>query len=142
VQRLQSSHKKQKDNFVVPVVFHNLKNYDVHHIFRHFCKSIASKYDKKGKASYRSVKIIALNLERYISFEIEHLRFIDSYQFLNAKLKKLVNNLPRDSLRHTKRHMGDNELLFAKESSRTKGSIRLGNSIAPNCRPKTRSTAN
>jgi hypothetical protein len=25
-----------------------------------------------------------------------------------------VSNLPRDSLRHTKRHMGDNELLFAK----------------------------
>jgi hypothetical protein len=25
-----------------------------------------------------------------------------------------VSNLPRDSLRHTKRHMGDNELWFAK----------------------------
>jgi hypothetical protein len=80
----------------------------------HFSKSIAAKYDKKGRASYRSVKIIALNLERYISFEIQHLRFIDSCQFLNAKLEKLVNNLPTDSLRHTKRHMGDNELLFAK----------------------------
>jgi hypothetical protein len=106
--------KNREDNFFVPVVFHNLKNYDAHHIFRHFSKSIAAKYDKKGRASYRSVKIIALNLERYISFEIQHLRFIDSCQFLNAKLEKLVNNLPRDSLRHTKRHMGDNELLFAK----------------------------
>jgi hypothetical protein len=73
-----------------------------------------AKYDKKGKETYRSVKIIALNLERYISFEIQHLRFIDSYQFLKAKLEKLVSNLPRDSLRHTKRHVGDNELLFAK----------------------------
>jgi hypothetical protein len=62
--------KNREDNFFVPVVLHNLKNYDVHHIFRHFSKSIAAKYDKKGKASYRSVKIIALNLERYISFEI------------------------------------------------------------------------
>jgi hypothetical protein len=60
------------------------------------------------------VKIIALNLERCISFEIQHLRFIDSNQFLNAKLETLVNNLPRDSLRHAKRHMGDNELSFAK----------------------------
>jgi hypothetical protein len=60
------------------------------------------------------VKIIALNLKRHISLEIQHLRFIDSYQFLNAKLKKLVSNLPSDSLRHTKRYMGDNELLFAK----------------------------
>jgi hypothetical protein len=48
--------KNREDNFFVPVVFHNLKNYDVHHIFRHFSKSIAAKYDKKGKASYRSVK--------------------------------------------------------------------------------------
>jgi hypothetical protein len=106
--------KNREDNFFVPVVCDNLKNYDAHHIFRHFSKSIAAQYDKKGKASYRSVKIIALNLERYISFEIQHLRFIDSYQFLNAKLEKLVSNLPRDSLRHTKRHMGENELLFAK----------------------------
>jgi hypothetical protein len=62
--------KNREDNFFVPVVFHNLKNYDAHHIFRHFSKSIAAKYDKKGKASYRSVKIIAFDLERYISFEI------------------------------------------------------------------------
>jgi hypothetical protein len=88
--------KNREDNFFVSVVFHNLKNYDAHHIFRHF---IAAKYDKKGKALYRSVKIIALNLERYISFEIQHLRFIGSYQFLNAKQEKLVSNLPRDSLR-------------------------------------------
>jgi hypothetical protein len=106
--------KNRKDNFFVNVVFHNLKNYDVHHIFRLFSKNIAAKYDKNGKASYRGVKIIALNLERYISFEIQHLQFIDSYQFLNAKLKKLVSNLLTDSLRHTKRHMGENELLFAK----------------------------
>jgi hypothetical protein len=106
--------KKREVNFFVFVVCHNLKNFDAHHKFRHFSKSIATKYDKKGKASYRSVKIIVLNLERYISFEVQHLRFIDSYQFLNAKLEKLVSNLPRDSLRHTKRHMGDNDLLFAK----------------------------
>jgi hypothetical protein len=106
--------KNREENFFVPVVFHNLKNYDAHHIFRHFSKNIAAKYDKKGKASYRNVKIIALNLERYISFEIQHLRFIDSNQFLGAKLEKLVRNLPKDSLRHTRKHLGDNELLFAK----------------------------
>jgi hypothetical protein len=106
--------KNREDNFFVPVVFHNLKNYDAHHIFRHFSKNIAAQYDKKGKASYRNVKIIALNLERYISFEIQHLRFIDSNQFLGAKLEKLVSNLARDSLRHTRMHLGDNELLFAK----------------------------
>jgi hypothetical protein len=35
--------KNREDKFFVPVVFHNLKNYDVHHIFKHFSKSIAAK---------------------------------------------------------------------------------------------------
>jgi hypothetical protein len=56
--------KNRQDNFFVPVVFHNLKNYDVLHIFRHFSKSIAAKNDKKGKALYRSMKAIASNLMR------------------------------------------------------------------------------
>jgi hypothetical protein len=92
----------------------NLKNYVAHHILRHFSKNIAAKFDKKGKASYRNVKIIAFNLERYISFEIQQLRFIDWNQFLNAKLEKLVSNLRKGALRHTRKHLIDNELLFAK----------------------------
>jgi hypothetical protein len=65
--------RSTETEFFIPVVFHNLKNYDAHHIFRNFNKRIAAKYDKKGRQSYRSVHIIALNLERYISFEIQHL---------------------------------------------------------------------
>jgi hypothetical protein len=60
------------------------------------------------------VHIIAFNLERYISFEIQHLQFIDSYQFLNSSLEKLVKNLPTGSLRHARKYLGSNELLFAK----------------------------
>jgi hypothetical protein len=58
--------KNREDIFFVLIFCHNLKNYDAHHIFRHFSKHIAAKYDKKGEASYRNVKIIALNLEIYI----------------------------------------------------------------------------
>jgi hypothetical protein len=106
--------RSTETEFFIPVVFHNLKNYDAHHIFRNFNKRIAAKYDKKGQQSYRSVHIIALNLERYISFEIQHLRFIDSYQFLNSSLEKLVKNLPIGSLRHARKYLGPNELLFVK----------------------------
>jgi hypothetical protein len=82
---------------MIPVVFHNLKNYDAHHVFRSFNKRIAAKYDKKGRQSFKNVKVIALNLERYVSFEIQCLRFIDSYQFLNSRLDNLVTNLPEKS---------------------------------------------
>jgi len=39
------------------------------------------------------VEITALNLERFISFDIFYLRFIDSVRFLNASLDSLVQNL-------------------------------------------------
>jgi hypothetical protein len=49
-----------------------------------------------------------------VSFEVQYLRFIDSCQFLNASLDKLVKNLPRDSLRNAIKHFCDNNLLYAK----------------------------
>jgi hypothetical protein len=94
------------------VVFHNLKNYDTHHIFRHFSRCLAAKYDRKGRNSYDNVNIIALNLERYVSFKIRLLRFIDSYQFLSARMEKLVKNLTNNSFRHARKHLGCNDLLF------------------------------
>jgi hypothetical protein len=102
------------DRILIPVVFHNLKNYDAHHIFKSFNKRVAAKYDEEGRETFESVNIIALNLEKYVTFEFQYLRFIDSCQFLNASLDKLVKNLPRESLRHARKHLGDNDLLYAK----------------------------
>jgi hypothetical protein len=90
------------------VVFHNLKNYDAHHIFKSFSKRVAAKYDEEGRQTFENINIISLNLEKYVSFEFQYLRFTDSCQFLNSSLDKLVKNLPRESLRHAKKHLGDN----------------------------------
>ena len=49
-----------------------------------------------------------------MSFKIQSLRFIDSYQFLSASLDKLVRNLPSKSLHHARKYFGSNELLFKK----------------------------
>jgi hypothetical protein len=88
--------KSNDSKFFILVMFHNLKNYDAHHIFRHFSRRLTVKYDRTGRKSYDNVNIIALNFERYVSFKIRHLRFIDSYQFRNASLEKLVKNLTND----------------------------------------------
>ena len=98
----------------IPVAAHNLRNYDAHHVIRNFGKRIAAKFDKNGRESYRNINVIALNLEKFISFDINRLRFIDTYQFMSASLEKLVNNVPKDSLRHTRKHLGDGVLLYAK----------------------------
>ena len=40
-------------------------------------------------------------MEKYLSLSVGQLRFIDSFQFLNATLDSLVNNLKVDDLKYT-----------------------------------------
>ena len=103
-----------KDKVLIPVVFHNLKNYDAHHIFKSMNRRVAAKFDKKGLQSFQSISVIAQNLEKFICFSFQYLRFIDSFQFLSASLDKLVKNLPRQSLKHAIKHLGNNDLLYKK----------------------------
>src|SRR5688572_14037886 len=69
--------------YVIPVVFHNLRGYDCHIIFKHLTRFYAPK----------DINVIATNMEKYLAFEIEGLRFVDSLQFLNCNLDTLVKNL-------------------------------------------------
>src|SRR5678815_5097036 len=77
---------KNEWNYVIPVVFHNLKGYDSHVIFKHLTRFFAPK----------DVNVIATNMEKYLAFEIEGLRFVDSLQFLNCGLDTLVKNSTKD----------------------------------------------
>ena len=69
----------------IPVIFHGLRNYDSHLIISEI-----------GKAQPKKVSCIPNNLEKYISFSINSLRFIDSAQFLNTSLDTLVQNLAKE----------------------------------------------
>ncbi|GFQ84064.1 protein NYNRIN [Trichonephila clavata] len=81
---------KYKMRKMIPVVFHNLKNYDAHHIIK--CL---------GNFKDHEFNILANNMEKYITFSMRKnikennftvsLQFIDSFQFLPASLQK--NNL-------------------------------------------------
>jgi hypothetical protein len=63
-------------------VFHNLKSYDSHHIFRYFDSRVVQKFDEnRGENLSANVEIIGLNLECFVSFEMFYLRFVDSCQF-------------------------------------------------------------
>lgn len=70
-------------NFI-PVIFHGLRNFDGHII----CQSIGD-FETKNK----HIKCIPQNMERYISFSLGDLRFLDSYQFLSSSLESLVETL-------------------------------------------------
>ena len=66
----------------IPVFFHNLRGYDCHHLMQGL-----------GKYKDRHVSCIATSSERYVSFSLGPLRFVDSFQFLNRSLDTLVTNL-------------------------------------------------
>ena len=73
----------------IPVVFHNLRGYDSHLLMQAISRVM-------GKVS-----CIPNNMEKYISFSLGQLRFIDSAQFLLAPLDKLVEANPPETFQIT-----------------------------------------
>ena len=93
-------------SYFIPVVFHGLRNYDSHIIIRHLRASFFTE-DLKG-----GITCIANNQERFISFSIGGLRFLDSYQFLACSLETLASNMANDDpslFRNTRRHFPNEE---------------------------------
>ena len=77
----RKQNKDEEDSYIIPVVFHNLRGYDGHLIFQQL-----------GKFTDK-IDLIPNTLEKYISFSVCNLRFIDSFQFMATSLEKLVGNL-------------------------------------------------
>ena len=65
----------------IPVIFHNLKGYDGHLLMQAMA-------GVQGE-----IKCIPTNTEKYISFSLGKLRFIDSVNFLLSSLDKLVKGV-------------------------------------------------
>ena len=55
----------------IPIFFHNLKGFDMHLLM-----------NEAGKYKDKKMTVIAQNSERYISFSLGKLRFLDSFQFM------------------------------------------------------------
>ena len=86
----------------IPVVFHNLKAYDAHHLMQGLSRV------------KREVKPIANNMEKYITFSAGGLRFIDSLNFMQGSLDTLVRTTPKDRLKTTSMISGGSDLLYKK----------------------------
>ena len=58
-----------------------------------------------------------MNSEKFITFEIDNLRFLDSFQFLATSLEELVSLLlksGKENFVETRKYIGDHDLVFAK----------------------------
>jgi hypothetical protein len=84
----------------IPVIFHNLRGYDSHVIMQAI-----------GKVQGKQLKCIPNNMEKYISFSLGCMDFIDSFQFMSSSLERLVENLAKEGPRKFT-HMTD---YFGKE---------------------------
>ena len=66
----------------IPVYFHNMKKFDGHLLL-----------SEAGKYKAKTLTCIPNNMEKYISFSLGKLRFLDSDQCMDSSLEKLVENL-------------------------------------------------
>jgi len=71
--------------FKLPVIAHNLKGYDSHFIFQY------------AGLLNRSISVIPLTDEKYLSFQIDNTIFLDSYQFTLCSLDKLVDGMNKSN---------------------------------------------
>ena len=86
------------------VIFLSLTGYDSHLIFDEL-----SKFDVK-------IDVTPNRLEKYMaSFLSKNLVFIDSMQFMNSSIEKLVKNLLDGDLKHLTEEFGSNYLELLKQ---------------------------
>ena len=101
----------------IPVFFHNLKGYDSHFIMQQIGE-IAKKHsytNARGEECHMSINCIPNNMEKYMAFMLgNHLTFLDSFQFMNFSLAKLVENLPDEAFKYTDEEFHGEELVKKK----------------------------
>ena len=86
----------------IPVVFHNLRGYDSHHLMQAMANL------------QKEVKCVANNMEKYITISVDGLRFIDSLNFLQGSLDSLVKATPKEALKITSTISNGSDLLYKK----------------------------
>ena len=90
----------------IPVIFHNLKGYDSHLIF-----SVLHKLSLK-------INVIPNGLEKYMAFFLnKNLVFIDSMQFMNSSLDKLVKILSDEDFKYLVEKCDSKHLKILKQKS-------------------------
>ena len=88
----------------VPVIFHNLRGYDSHLIFNEL-----NKFEVK-------IGVIPNGLEKYRAYFLnKNLVFIDSMQFINSSLDKLVKNMSDKDFKYLVEEFGSKNLELLKQ---------------------------
>jgi hypothetical protein len=92
--------REEQTRVFIPVLFHNLRGFDSHLIIKKFestfCYFVGQRRGRWGYFGERDrITVIGLNTEKFTSFDLLYLRFLDSLQFLGTSLESLVDNLKK-----------------------------------------------
>ena len=88
----------------VSVIFHNLRGYDSHLIFN------------KLNKFFRKIEVTPNRLQKYMTFfSNKNLVFVDSVQFMNSSLKKLVKNLSKNDFKYLTEEVGSKNFELLKQ---------------------------
>ena len=100
----RSCNIKVKFNHKIPIVSHNLKNYNSHQIVQEL-----------GKFNFE-MNIIPNGLEKYMSFNIDNkLIFINSFHLLSSILDSFVKNLDKDDFKYFSQEFDNDVLNLVKQ---------------------------
>ena len=87
------------------MIFHNLKGYDSHLIFKEL-----------SKFNGLNISVIPNGLEKYMAFTLnKNLVFIDSMLFMNSNLDKLAKNLTDKDFNYLSKEFSNEQLKLVKE---------------------------
>ncbi len=93
--------------YILPIFFHNLRNYDAHLIIKHLKQEyIKYRYFDVSKREIvekeSQISVIANNTEKFMSFSFCDMQFIDSFQHLGFSLSTLASQLTEEQLIQTR----------------------------------------
>ena len=89
----------------VLVMFYNSSGYDSHSVIKEI-----DKFDV-------NVSVIPNELQKYMAFTIsKNLLFIDSLQFMNAKVDELVKNFSKMGFKYLSQELSDKQLKLVKQT--------------------------
>ena len=90
---------------IIPVIFHNLKGYDSHLIFKEL-----------SRFNNLKISVIPNGLEKYMAFTVnKNLVFIDSMQVMNSSLNKLIKNLNDKDFKYLSEEFSGEKLKLVKQ---------------------------
>ena len=84
----------RKEQSIFQSFFSGLRGYDSHLIMRGIHSGKKPTKEKMAESKCKNIRVIANNMERYVSFQLGNLRFLDSLQFfgLGSSLDSLASN--------------------------------------------------